>query len=245
MNEPKPASEAAREVIERLATQIQSRENDADFRRRVEEYEAYIAGRRKRGYEKLCIERGVPLAKSLMEIAIQQNPPTTMAINGIRDALTWRQSKTGYGGSRYPLILVLSSPPGAGKTTAMAWATGQHKYSALYVYARVITATPDNGWSENQDKWDRWTGVDLLSIDEIGIDSGGVGADLLGALLSRRYDFGRATICATNCDWETFKVRYVDERLMSRLEYGYNPWVDLSDCDLRNPVNKAEIVEGV
>jgi len=246
VSDPKPLSADFADVmatLERLRTRVATVEDTHAYRQRVEAYEAREARREQAELEALCDEREVPMEPGIRAVALQIYPPSTTAIQRVGMSLI-RRKRTQRGlprGSRQPIVLVLSGPPGCGKTSAMAWAVAQHKRSAAYVPTRVIAATPRNGWSENEARWQRWARVDLLAIDELGTE--GSNTELIGVLLSERHDLGGMTVCATNCGIETFQSRYCNERLISRLAYGPDWWFSLADCDLRNPTNRSAFVE--
>jgi DNA replication protein DnaC len=244
MSDPKPMSAdlfAVMGALKRISAKVEVIEKEPDFAARVAKYEAAESLRQEHELQSLCDERDVPAEPGIRSVCMQLFPKmNTVATSKVANLLAVRSdiNRSLPKGSRQPIALVLSGPPGCGKTTAMSWAVAQHKRFALYVRASEIAATPDTAWSENQLKRQRWRRADLLAIDELGHDSGGNGAELIGALLSERHDLGGMTICATNIDLATFLSRYVNDRLRSRLAYGPDWWCELSDNDLRNPANR-------
>lgn len=251
MSDPKPLSELIalmERVFQKAAELDQTPEGQAHRA-------TYFAGETRRRQQQLITaaeERGIPCEASIRNVLLQEQPFPTQAMTAVQRALQWRLDQPTAAGSRQPVCIVLGGPPGNGKTTALSWAVARHDRPATYVTSAVIASTLRNGWSENEERWRRWGSVDLLAVDELGLEDGSEGAARVGALIAQRNDHGRATFCAGNLDAPTFIARYGNTRLNSRLRYGQSRngdanglpwWTDLSDCDLRNPANRSAFME--
>ena len=166
------------------------------------------------------------------------------AITSLLAALEWRATRSTPAIGSQPIIVMLGGPPGTGKSCAAAWVILRAKGDARYATAAEIVATPRNGWSANEEKWEQWLSIDLLAIDELGGEKGDPGQ--LVYLLSDRFNRGRATILTGNLKRNDFATRYKDERLIDRLVNGQGhggaetglPWyVAVTGESLRNPAN--------
>jgi hypothetical protein len=131
----------------------------------------------------------------------------------------------------------------------MAWAVARHELRARFVHAADVLATPRNGYSTSEERWALWERVDLLAIDEVGLEAGDPA--LLVALLVRRYNDGRATLLGTNLSQAAFEARFPLERLRDRLDNEQNlagadgglKWfVPLKGTSLRSPAARAALV---
>lgn len=174
---------------------------------------AELAVRRRRGLRVTAASLGVPEDEDLREVVLDDDAPETSALAAVRAALAWR------GDSRRGLVLVLGGERGVGKSAAMAHALVRYDGSALWVPAADVGATPRNGFSENAHAWERWLGVQLLALDDLGTEQ--ADPELLAGLLWQRYDRGRATIVSTNLTRGAVAARYlagdIGRRLADRL----------------------------
>lgn len=202
------------------------------------------AVKRKAKLTEACDDARIPEELGLRTIALDDAAPQTDALVAMRDALRWRRANSTRDGVA-PVIRLVSGPPGTGKSCALAWIAARHRGSAEWVTAATIAGTPRNGWSTNEEAWQRWINVDLLCVDELGAERGDPA--VLPALFAERYNSGRATIVTANTSLADFHRRYKDERLADRIANGQQrggaegglPWfVLVTGASLRNPANR-------
>lgn len=164
-----------------------------------------------------------------------------------KDVALWRSKTATETPARAALeqpgtLLVLSGPPGCGKTTASAlwlldlvsdagnWSGALFAYSPLWVTAARLSRWP---------RYDERAMASLLSathlvVDDLGaefVDAGGSYLTLVDELVNERYNARRPTVLTTNLQSADFKARY-GERIADRVrETGR--FVSLSTPSLR------------
>ena len=134
-------------------------------------------------------------------------------------------------------MVVLAGPPGVGKSTAVARLVTRWSRRARFVRAREVAALAS---------WETAPrallgAVQLLAVDEAGLEEGDRAGARIAGLLCERTDCaacpGAVTVVVTNLDAQAFTARYVDDRLASRLAAqvarGCDWWVELGGEDLR------------
>lgn len=245
-------AERVHEVIQRLKAPALSGDDLARVEaEREQELSAHMT-EWKSEQARIALERKVLAAQipehaGLRLVACSEDPIATPAMSKCLQASAWRDARTaevaaklGAKAGSWPALLFLSGAPDSGKSCAMAWTAVHHPARALFVTAAEIAATAF-GHSETTEQWREWYDVDLLCIDELGLERGE--PDKLARVLVERYNRGRFTLCAGNLTLEEFQGRYnpgEQTRLWSRLEReqgqlaGGLPWyVLLEPCDLR------------
>lgn len=189
----------------------------------------------------------VPDEVSIRTVALDDDAHETDALRLYREALAWRKANSRKGVGTAPVVRLVAGPPGTGKSCALAWCVTRHAGTAAYVTAATIAATPRNGWSANEEAWQRWLDVDLLAIDEVGCEKGD--PTPIAFLLAERYNAGRATLVSGNLSRKDFAARYPDERLGDRLANGQGhagaptglPWfVSVGGQSMRDPANRPK-----
>lgn len=174
---------------------------------------AELAVRRRQDLRARAERLEVPEDEDLRAVVLDDDAPITQSMAAVRSALAWR------GDSRRGLVLVLGGDTGPGKSCAMAHALVRHDSSALWTSAADVGATPRNGYSDNAHLWDRWLGMQLLALDDVGCEASD--PEVMTGLLAQRYDKGRATLVTTNLSRGDFAARYfggaIGRRLASRL----------------------------
>lgn len=250
---PEPAAKARQivEILERGET-TSSPEEAQEIRRKMDEQlrDELLAmedARRLARFERRLRTCGIPEHGGLREAACTAGPRSSEAIQRVVAAMRWRRlryeeqrKRLGDKASPWPLFLYLSGDPGNGKSTAMAWLLLNAIDEGLFVLSTEIAATVV-GHSSTDDYWRRLFSVDLLCIDELGMESGDPAKMI--ELLLRRFNAGKATIGAGNVGEEAVRGRYgilSGSRLYSRLEdeqarvAGGLPWfVGLAPINLR------------
>jgi hypothetical protein len=256
VSEPKPLAPDAVEFMARLERQRVTHEawaSSPEGRRALGERArvAAEAEARRRSDELLdTADRAqIPDEFGVRAVALDDAPPLTEPLAAYREALAWRGPRpTRRGRGRRPLIRVVAGPPGTGKSCALAWCVVRHDGGARYVTAATVAATPRNGWSTNEERWQDWLTVDLLAIDELGCEKGDPAA--VTYLLAERYNAGLATLGAGNINRTDFQARYKEGRLADRLINGQEadgglPWyVGSRGESLRNPEHRAALQRG-
>lgn len=206
------------------------------------EREAQDFERRRRhgALERRADETGVPRESDLRRVCFFDSVVETDAMRAVAAALAWRAARTTeYGSQR--CVRVLGGDVGCGKTIALARAIVRHDRPAAFVTAVEVVATPRNGFSGNEEKWDRWLTVDLLGLDDAGTEAGDPG--VIRGLLVQRYDRGLATLVSSNLTKGEFRVRFLDQRLSDRLTAGQRGtdgvdlgwFVGITGASLRDP----------
>lgn len=169
--------------------------------------------RRRRELAEVADACGVPgdvgVRRFALEVAL-----TGPLVDAVREALSWRAARSRELHGRAPVLRMLGGPVGRGKTVALAWSVVHHVRGARYVTATEIAATPRNGYSTNEDAHRRWERVDLLCVDEVGMDAQ---TDALVGLMLARWTAGGATLLAGNLNRREFTARYLSGPLGERL----------------------------
>lgn len=226
---------------------------DPEHRRRLERLAAADRARAARALASLAEARDVPGDDDLRAVALADDPPETAALGAFRAAVEWRR------GRRCGCVAVVGGPRGTGKSCALAWVLLRSEASALYLQSPEVTATPRNGFSENELRWQRWLTVPLLGLDDLGTEAGD--PELVAALLWQRYDRGLRTLATTNLTRAAVAERYlrgeIGARLADRLVYaqgnavagavgpGGLPWyAAVAGASLRSSAARAALVGG-
>jgi DNA replication protein DnaC len=127
-------------------------------------------------------------------------------------------------------ILVLSGPPGCGKTVAAGrWFVQQYDGGGEFITASQLERVGRYG-----EELDKLGSVRCLVIDDLGneyLDQKGSFASLLDGLINERYSNERGTVIATNLSAEEFKQRY-GERIADRIR-GAGRFVSINEPSLR------------
>lgn len=195
--QPQPLGDELARITERLQRAARSPEHLAEVARR----EADLARVRRRALAATATALELPAHEDLRAVAYDDDPRETAALRAVRAALTWRN------GRRVGQVLVLTGPPGTGKSSACAWVVLRAETGALWTAAPDVLATPRNGFSENTYRWERWQSVPLLVVDDLGTETGD--AESLATLLAVRFDRGLLTLASTNLDARDFASRYL------------------------------------
>jgi hypothetical protein len=193
------------DAAERLQAHVATPARTAELERRARILDA----QRRIALQRQAMTLGVPEDEDLRAVVLDDAAPVTPAMAAVRRALAWR------GDARRGLVLVLAGDLGVGKSAAMAHALVRYEGSALWVDACDVGATPRNGFSENAHLWERWLGVQLLAVDDVGTEGGD--ASSMVTLLTTRYNRGRATIVTSNLARKAFVARYLNGAEGSRL----------------------------
>lgn len=202
-------SAALGDAAERLQAHVATPARTAELARR----HRVLSMQRRVALQRQAMAMGVPEDEDMRAVVLDDDAPVTPAMVAVRRALAWR------GDARRGLVLVLAGDLGVGKSAAMAHALVRYDSSALWVDAGDVGATPRNGFSDNTHLWERWLGVQLLAVDDVGTEGGD--ASSMVALLATRYNRGRATIVTSNLARKAFVARYLagaeGSRLIDRL----------------------------
>lgn len=197
----------------------------------------------------LADDRGVPAHPAIRRVVTAENAPIVEAMEIVEEALRWQQAQRRAGERPPPVTIVLTGPPGCGKTTTLSRHVARWPTPARYVLAREIAVLPENDWGDNKLERRRLASVSLLGIDEAGLEESDRAGARLGALLAERRDGPHVTLIATNLGADEFFGRYVNARLISRLDVeqgrrGCAWWRDLTPVDYRDPETAAALEAG-
>lgn len=197
----------------------------------------------------LADDRGVPAHPAIRRVVVAERAPTVEAMEIVEEALRWQQAQRRAGERPPPVTVVLTGPPGCGKTTTLSRYVARWPTTGRYVLAREIAVLPENDWGENKAERRRLATVPMLGIDEAGLEESDRAGARLGALMAERLDGPRVTIIATNLGADEFYGRYMNDRLRSRLDVeqgkrGCAWWRDLSAVDYRDPETVGALEAG-
>ena len=177
---------------------------------------AEAAARRKRWLEEqrrtelevlreIAESRGVPIARD-WELLCKRELEGT-CVTQLGNALAWRSGQ----GAGTPLIFVLSSSPGTGKSVALRHAIVHARPSARYALSHRVSGLVE--W-KNEDLLKSLRSCRTLALDELGLERDPAP---ICQLLVERWDAGHVTILATNLGVEDLYGR-LDARVIDRLE---------------------------
>lgn len=225
-------------VLDRVVPMARAALAHPDVEARRAELLALEAARTRRELSLRADDRGVPRHPELRAVVLApvvERP--TMALVALERAVEWRAATRGAGAPPQPLVMVLAGPPGVGKSTAAARLVTRWSRRARFVRAREVAALAS--WETGPRAL--LGAVQLLAVDEAGLEEGDRAGARIAGLLCERTDCaacpGAVTVVVTNLDAAAFRARYVDDRLASRLDAqerrGCDWWVELGGEDLR------------
>ena len=142
---------------------------------------------------------GVPRSAQLREVALEASPRRTLALEALVLSLQWR------GQRRVGQVTVLGGPPGGGKSCAAARMLLHRR--GLWLAAQEVALVPQNGYSENSERWRRWVEASTLVLDDLGTER--ADPEDIADLLCRRFNDGLWTIATTNLSKDAFGDRYL------------------------------------
>lgn len=222
-------------TLQRIAAQLQS---TADLKERT----ASAASARRivltQSIMTRAEERGVPLHPDVQAVLLLDRPYRTPALQAVHSAIEWRRRTHQPPLRPRPVTLVLAGVPGSGKTSTLAWIVSRWTGSALYTQAIEVAILPETSRDEDRRARARFASVDLLAIDEAGLEESERAGQRLAALLCARHDAAKFTIIATNLASGDFAERYLSPRVKSRVsveqsQRGCPWWRDLEPVDYR------------
>jgi hypothetical protein len=183
-------------------------------------------------------ECGVPRDPQLRAIVFDRYMAKTAASIACREAVEFAWE------NRVPVFRAVGGDFGVGKSVGMARALIKSNCSAMFVPSAAIVASPRNGHSEFNGRWDAWVETELLCIDEIGCERGD--PTIVRDLIVERINAGGVTLATTNLDRKDFLTRMqFDGRIKSRLGEAQAklPWhVWITGDDLRNEGNRQRVL---
>lgn len=128
-------------------------------------------------------------------------------------------------------VIVLSGPPGCGKTVAAACWTLDRKIRSRFVRASTFAAAS----RYNADQRNEWFSAPALVLDDLGaeyLDAKGSFMVDLDELVDTFYGSEKPLIITTNCTLDQFRSRY-GERVVDRLRESAS-WISVSNSSLRS-----------
>jgi hypothetical protein len=189
-----------------------------EFRPNEAEIAAANARIRHAGLVRRAEEVGLPRHAGLRTVALTDNPPPTMAIAAVQEALQWHRKQKTTAGS-LDAFRSIGGPPGVGKSVSIGWALIHCGGSARWTTANAICGTPRNGWSENEVFWQDILTVQTLGIDDLGREVIQTPA-VITYLLTERANSGLLTLASTNFSAADVITRYFDGALSDRILNG-------------------------
>lgn len=135
--------------------------------------------------------------------------------------------------------LILSGSPGTGKThlaCGIARNVALSGRSAMFTTVQKLIRRVRNSWGtkEEQSTLDAFIDLDLLIIDEVGVQAGSDNEQhILFDVINSRYENERSTIIITNCDINGIR-RYLGERIVDRFRENGGRLVQFSGKSYRS-----------
>lgn len=207
-------------------------------------------------------DRGIPRHEGTRKVAVTPRIPCTAAVASMIAALRWCYTQSPVPGARRGAVVILAGDVGCGKSAGGAWFIAHLPVPALFITADEVAGIPNNDWSSHQIARERLREIEVLFIDEAGLEGSERAGPRIASILHRRYDRGLLTVVATNLDLASFRDRYFEladargERfsgsnrpLISRLQNeqegaGKLPWwYELHPADYRLPENAARLAK--
>lgn len=185
-----------------------AREERARERRRLDELNALAD---------LC---GAPAQREVRAAALAPHPVGPF-IDAAREVFTYARGKAPAHRGKTPAFRVLLSAPGVGKSVALTFAIVNAPRGAAYATAAEIART-HRAMHDNRGAWQRWVNVDLLCIDELGVEEK---PEVVSELLLDRWTAGGLTLCAGNIGSKQLAARYFGGELGARLKDRLNDQV--------------------
>jgi DNA replication protein DnaC len=127
-------------------------------------------------------------------------------------------------------VLVLSGPPGCGKTVAATWWALQRSWAPTFVRATSFAASS----RYDRDTRERWLGANALVLDDLGTeyaDAKGSFLTDLDELIDTFYGDRRPLVITTNLKAEDFRDRY-GARIVDRIRES-GRWESIAGASLR------------
>ncbi|MGN6107262.1 MAG: hypothetical protein ACTHU0_19295 [Kofleriaceae bacterium] len=201
-------------------TDEQWAEHDARVATQRADAERAVSAKRDQDRAKLYAEAGFPrrALDVVVSGSLDERAPTLLKLR------EWRMASGGDG------IVVLSGPPGCGKTVAACWWAWQQNWPPQFVRATTFAATSRYSNDERR----AWLNANALVLDDLGAEySDAKGSFLvdLDELVDVYYSNRRQLVITTNCTSNDFQDRY-GGRIYDRLrECG--TWLSVSSGSLR------------
>ncbi len=154
----------------------------------------------------LAEERAIPEERDLRHLVFEPSPPAIPSFRAVESALRWHHAQAA------GCLLVVSGPPGTGKSCALAWTIVREGSSARYVSACDLFSPSlvDSALCD----------VQVLGVDDLGFERT-VAPEYVAGFLARRHALGRCTLVTTHLTREAFFERYLavpnGRRLAGRL----------------------------